>query len=281
MLPLIYADDTNLFHSNDNLDLLCDQANKDLRSVSNWLIANRLTINLAKTKFMLFSKSTPITSNFNISLNNSKLEQINSTTFLGFAIDRNLSWKNHLHIIKGKMARSIGILSKLKKVLNSSTLLNIYTAYVHSYLLNGIIFWGNSPKSHLDPLVKLQKRAIRFVAHASYRCNTASLFKRFNILPLDKLYEYTTAIFMFKVLRKKCPPAIHNLFSRAPESNNRTTRITNMFLTPPFTSSRHENSILVQGPRIFNKIIKVSNADITISLDSFKRKIKNHLLNQI
>ena len=50
----IFADDTNLFYSNRSLSELEDVINNHLKFVSNWLMANKLSLNVEKTNFIIF-----------------------------------------------------------------------------------------------------------------------------------------------------------------------------------------------------------------------------------
>ena len=58
--PLMYADDSNVFISGDNSNELIEIANSDLIKICQWLNANKLSLNLNKTKYMLFSKSRTV-----------------------------------------------------------------------------------------------------------------------------------------------------------------------------------------------------------------------------
>ena len=49
----MYADDTHLTYAGDNVDNIQLHLNQDLENVHNWLRANKLTLNMTKTKFML------------------------------------------------------------------------------------------------------------------------------------------------------------------------------------------------------------------------------------
>ena len=52
---ILFADDSNLFYSHKNVDNLINTVNRELIHVSNWIKANKLSINIDKTSFMLFS----------------------------------------------------------------------------------------------------------------------------------------------------------------------------------------------------------------------------------
>ena len=51
---ILFADDTNLFYSNENLVDLVNTLNLELIKLSEWFQCNKLSINVSKTKFMLF-----------------------------------------------------------------------------------------------------------------------------------------------------------------------------------------------------------------------------------
>ena len=52
---ILYADDTNLFFSDRNIDVLYDKMNRELSAIMEWLICNKLSLNVEKTQYILFS----------------------------------------------------------------------------------------------------------------------------------------------------------------------------------------------------------------------------------
>ena len=56
--PIMFADDTNLFFSSSNIKTLLATANYELEKISLWFIANRLSLNVEKTKYTLFYKKS-------------------------------------------------------------------------------------------------------------------------------------------------------------------------------------------------------------------------------
>ena len=61
-----------------------------------------------------------------------------------------------LTVLRGKMSRSIGVLSKRRHVLPMKALQNLYCSLIRFYLLYGIIIWGNTHKIFLKRLTTLQ-----------------------------------------------------------------------------------------------------------------------------
>ena len=50
----LFADDSNLFYSNKNLKDLEQTINEELKNVSDWLDANKLSLNITKSNFVMF-----------------------------------------------------------------------------------------------------------------------------------------------------------------------------------------------------------------------------------
>ena len=88
----------------------------------------------------------------------------NSTKFLGVMIDKCLTFQDHIKYIKGKVSRGLGILYRCKRFFTHKTLLTLYNSFIYPYMNYCIPVWGNTYESYIDPLVKLQKRAVRLVA---------------------------------------------------------------------------------------------------------------------
>ena len=58
----MFADDTNLFYTNKNIKVLFETVNKELHYVNEWFLANKLSINAGKTKYLFFHKQSALDS---------------------------------------------------------------------------------------------------------------------------------------------------------------------------------------------------------------------------
>lgn len=56
--PVLFADDTDLFCSDNNVRTLFETANQELSQINDWFLENKLSLNIEKTKYMLFYKLT-------------------------------------------------------------------------------------------------------------------------------------------------------------------------------------------------------------------------------
>ena len=72
--------------------------NHELKDIIRWLYANKLSLNIKKTKFMLFNigNNKVPSSSITIKILNEKIEQIEYTKFVGVILDEKLTWRNHI-----------------------------------------------------------------------------------------------------------------------------------------------------------------------------------------
>ena len=142
----VYADDTSLFSSGDNLRELIDKTETEFKKVYLWFCTNRLMLNVKKTTCVIFHPINKSTSNLNpyIRLINNDIPISNYAKFLGVIIDKNLTWYDHIHYISGKIYKGVGILSKLKYMLPMSILKLIYNAIISPYISYCNIVWGGT-----------------------------------------------------------------------------------------------------------------------------------------
>ena len=66
----------------------------------------------------------------------------------------NYKWHEHILHVKHKIARSVGILYKIRHYLNKETLLKMYYTFVFPYLIYGAEIWGSAPLNHINSLKK-------------------------------------------------------------------------------------------------------------------------------
>ena len=117
----LFADDTNLLYADKNLKSLKTIVNCELIKVVVWLIANKLSLNIKKTNYIIFHPyQKRINYNIRIKAYDSctktffDLERKDHVKYLGVIIDQHLSWKHHINYIALKISRNIGIISRLR-----------------------------------------------------------------------------------------------------------------------------------------------------------------------
>ena len=275
VMPLLYADDTNLFCSGKDTSEIIGTLNNELKLYMRWMHVNKLTVNVDKTKVIIFRKPKRQPSNQidEIKLNGNIIEKVPSMKFLGVILDETLSWLAHINYIKNKIAKGIGVICKAKRFLYSSSLLSLYNSFIQPYLIYCIEGWGCTFTTYLEPLWRLQKRAVRLIKSLSYRQETHLAFKELHILNIFQLYKYFTLIFMFKV-KKGMVPAIFGEFFEYTD-HQYETRGTSLYRIPYCKTSFSQRSLRYLGAKLHNTF---RDLEWNCSLHSFKRNIKLHLL---
>ena len=154
-----FADDTCISYSSSKLKTIETIMNSELKRASEWLVSNRLSLNVKKSKLLIFhSKQSKIDSNMiSIKLDRSKLDPEPNVKYLGVYIDENICWDYHIHKLSKDLGRSNGIISKLRHFVPKKSLLSVYYSIVYSKLLYGCCVWSLTTTKILDTINILQK----------------------------------------------------------------------------------------------------------------------------
>ena len=109
---VLFANDTNIFVSENLIITL----HVELSKLYTWLLANKLTLHISKTHFMMFHRAKHKRYKIVIEINNIPIEQVRHTKSLGVIFDDNLDWSNHISYINTKIAKGIGIICRAKNI---------------------------------------------------------------------------------------------------------------------------------------------------------------------
>ena len=95
-----FADDTNLLHFSKSVNKLNKYINLDMKNLTDWLNANKISLNVKKTELVIFKhKKKKLECRIRIKLSRKRIYPSNSIRYLGVKIDENLNWKDHIHDI--------------------------------------------------------------------------------------------------------------------------------------------------------------------------------------
>ena len=146
-------------------ELNCYLSLAELDKLHVWLSVNKLSLNVDKTNFILFGNRKNI-DNVCITMNNSIITRVRATKFLGVIIDEKLTWKDHISLVRSKLSKTVGILYRIRHLLNRSALFILYCSLFLPYLTYCAEIWGNTYKSNTQCIFLLQKKIVRtFMVH--------------------------------------------------------------------------------------------------------------------
>uniref|UniRef100_A0A672FN99 Reverse transcriptase domain-containing protein n=1 Tax=Salarias fasciatus TaxID=181472 RepID=A0A672FN99_SALFA len=209
---VLFADDTTIFCTGDDLQALEQEMNTELKKIKSWLDRNKLSLNLGKTKLMVFGNMG--TNDVEIKLDDKIIEKVNEIKFLGVLIDDKINWKSHISHVQRKVSRSISVINKAKHDLNKNSLRILYCSLVLPYFTYCAEVWGNNYKTALHPLVILQKKAIRIIHGVGYREHTNILFANSKLLKFQDIVDLLTVQIVFRASKDNLPKNIQLLFSK-------------------------------------------------------------------
>ena len=220
----LFADDTNLLYADNDLRSLETTVNHELIKLYNWLTANKLSLNVKKSNFVIFhshQKRLDYQVDLKIFDNHSNtfssLEHKNYVKYLGVLIDSGLTWKDHIDHVASNISKSIGIIAKLRHFVPRSTTSDIYRSLILPYTSYGIILWGQAARVYLNKIFKLQKRALRLMNFGKYTSHAISFL--FLIKYYLSICFISVSMLMHDVYNNMTPLNISNLFISAREVN--------------------------------------------------------------
>ena len=222
----LFADDTNLFLNNSNILNLETNLNVELEKVSQWLHANKLSLNIEKTSFVVFhSPQRRIDHRLNLRISNMFVKSDDQVKYLGLIFDSNLNWNPYLHELSKTISRGKGVLSKIRHFVNRNILHKLYYSLIYPFLTYGLSIWGNTYNSTLRPLITLQKRAIRTITFSKPDEHSEPLFKELEILKLTDLVTLHNALLMYHYYYNLLPSSFENFFQTVASLHSYNTRL--------------------------------------------------------
>ena len=281
---IMFADDTNLFLSSNDIKTLFQDMNTELKAVNDWFNANKLSLNVDKTKYTLFHKKSQ-TDNLPLKLpdliiNNKKIQLSNCLKFLGILVDEHLSWLPHIQYIETKISKTIGMMYRVRPYVNSQSLKLIYFSLIHSYINYANITWASTHPTKLKKIHNIQKHASRIIYNKSRYEHAKPLMKSMKMLDVNEINIYQHLIFMYKFRNKLTPVIFENKFktntnSKYPQRQNES----NTYKLPWNFSKFTEFSISYRGPKLWNTFKKYyTDIDNIKSTNSFKLLTKKQIL---
>ncbi|XP_057314221.1 uncharacterized protein LOC130655476 [Hydractinia symbiolongicarpus] len=277
---ILFADDTNLFFTHKDINVLFETTNLELAKLADWFKANKLSLNTSKTRYTFFHKLSK-KDKIPLRLPGLVIDHVNirreySMKFLGVLLDENLTWREHIKLVENKVSKSLGILYKASFALNKNCLRSIYFSFIHCYLNYANIAWGSTNITKLKKLHIQQKHASRIILRQNKCSHSRPLLKELGILNVCQLNIFQVLIFMYKIKNLIAPNIFITLFKKV--QHKYPTRFSgNNFLRPKIISNVTKFSISNRGPKLWSMLLNDEIKSIP-STKQFKIALRNQLL---
>ena len=246
----LYADDTSLLISGNNLNEVAQSCNNALSDVSFWFSSNRMLLNPSKSKCMLFStpqrlRSLSIDSFPKIICESDELEFISSFKLLGVTLDPHLTFKPHIDSLVSKIRSNTFFLNLAQKNnLPTFTRKLLYYGLIHSHISYCLqVYSSTSSSSHILDIEKVRKRSARLILDAPFLSHSLPLFNQLNWPTLNQLITASLASDVALSLLDIAPSYIKDRFSSPSHSHSTRFSDNNLAFPLPRTSSFRHSTI--------------------------------------
>jgi hypothetical protein len=246
---IIYADDTNLINSMVYHDYAV--VHNELKKVYEWLCINGLSLNIPKTKLMIFhNKNKTVHDSENIKVNDKPIERVTNFNFLGVILNENLNWDSHVDSVCLRISRFIGVLNKLKHYIPIYILMTLYNSLILSRCTYGILAWG----CNTTRIYKLQKKAIRIITNSKYNAHTEPLFKFLELLKIQDIYKMNSLKFYYKHCHNQLPHYLQQFFYHTcSDVHQHDTRSKNKIYITKTRTRLAEHALRYSSAKIINE----------------------------
>ena len=194
-----FIDDVTLLDEIDRTNLSSSSAQSSLDTIAEWSDENFMTINIKKTKEIIYNISRNKIDLPKLSLSGSDIEQVETYKLLGVVLSNDLRWDEHVSYINKKVNKRIHYLKLLKRSgVPTAALLHYYTTVIRSVIEYAAPVWQSSLNNkQRNKLESLQKRSFRIIFNDNdYELNCALN----NTELLTTRLENTTKCFYEKIL---------------------------------------------------------------------------------
>ena len=266
-----YADDTVLFISHQDIDVVEKLLNKDFCNICRWLEENELIINpkKGKTEFMVFG------TNIRLSwLNNPPMEiQYNNTTinfttsykYLGLLVNDTLNMSEHIAMTLKKASSRVHLLRRIRFFIDSNTAATIYKSMIVPLLTYCPLVTSCMTNTLNLNLERLEIRAARIIS--------ADITTR--IPKVSNIHRKRCCTFVYRCLQQDVCENFINYFEVV--SGRIKTRNQGLLIRlPKIKLEVARKGFYFMGAKYFNELpYNIRNAD---TLSVFKDRLNKYLL---
>ena len=211
VVSIQFADDTTILFGHRNKTYLKYCIERELDVLYQWFCANKLTLNIEKTVYMVFNRGTQTLNDWNLVLGDKPIKRVKNTKFLGMWVDEHLDWKQHIRNLVSKLKCGLGMLQRSCTLLSPYAKKLLYFGQVHSHLTYGIGVWGLMLSSNLKTeLINVQNKCVKLI---DTKVPKERVYKSMKILKLTALIELEQCKIGYKLCHSLLPVSLARLMT--------------------------------------------------------------------
>ena len=234
--------------------------NNDLINIRNWLTANKLSLNIAKTEYVLIGsrqKLNNVSKQPNVVIGDRPIERVRDCKILGVQIDESLTWEKHIDQIAKKISSGISAIRKLRNFANRDTLVSVYNAIIQPHFDYCCEVWDSLGSGLAQRLQKLQNRCARIIMHCKNEAGQSDIaLHSLGWITLAERRARIKARLMFKILNNLAPKRLSNALkdSYAASSNYHLRNMNRKVAVPLPKTEFLQKSLTFNGAKLWNSL---------------------------
>ena len=275
----LFADDTGILVKGREWDDVFSKMQELLSLVYGWLLMSVLTVNAAKTKYMLFGNKGSLRPHHKLIIHScftgqgcacQPLELVAKYKYLGVMLDDGLTWHAQIQHLWSRLRKFCAIFYNLRNLISSHRLKLVYISLVQSALQYCILVWGGTFPSTLSRLFTLQKSIIKIMLFRPRRYPSKLVFDEAKLFHLRKLFLKNLLMFFYKK-PYLCNPTPTHMYP------TRFTQLQNV-INPKIATSRSSRSPVYLLHLIFNLLPPTMKLPLDHSRNQYKKMVYSWLI---
>lgn len=279
---VMYADDTTLLFSSSDPVSLQRNLNSNLSNIASWFYDNKLTLNVSKTKFMLFGTSKNLDKFSAVSLifDNNIIEKVTHFKYLGVIFDSNMTWHQHIDYVSTNISKRCGIIYRVKYYLPKDVLKMLAEALIMPHFDHCSPIWSNCNGELRSTMQKAQNRLARILLSADIRTPINDMMDSLHWLQLHDRWTNQLLIIAFKCLKGSAPNYLSSqlMFTNSVHSYPTRHQLSNTLIVHHSNSNAAERTFRTRVAILWNKLPQNVRLNLDLlTLNQFKSILSKKL----
>jgi hypothetical protein len=255
----LYADDALLVGSGSDPQIVHNNLKSDIERLEQWLSANRLKLNVPKTKSMTICNNVLKRKyldflNVKFVIDNEEVENVHDFQYLGVILDEDLNFNKHGHFIIKKIAKKVGIFQRRCSNLPIRSKIDICQAIIspHFDYCSSVLFLLG--QNHIEKLQKLQNKVMRSILWVNKYSSINKMLESLCWISVKQRILLNTLTFIYKISKGLVPSYLSEKLSKDVAAHVHNTRNAKKIDVHRTYSTFGNNSIFSKGVLVYNRL---------------------------
>ena len=270
----MYADDTAFYTSAPSKETVMQRLQADLLLVDEWLRANKLSLHIGKTVCMLITsrqRRRHISSDLSLRINDTRIQQVESSPYLGVTLDQNLTFHFHIENTIKKASRSLGALKRASYLIPQNTCITMYNALVLPHLDYCVTVWASVGDTQIQRIQKIQNRGMRIILQCGPRTHIHDMLSKLKWLSVKQRIRFMTCVLVYKIRNSLTPNYLTDTISTISHHYPTRARMAENL----YVSRAHPRSLTTLGTKYWNEL--PPSIRTLPTLHAFKKACAEHI----